>query len=108
MYDGLDSRCGGSGWLACHCGGDQCYCDYYGRGGIAVKLAPQVDPEEERMLSDFRPHMVYTMRRSTLQKLLLRTPRPAFWMGRKYTIRSKHIGAGIYEVTGQFNDEGAT
>lgn len=23
-------RCTGSGWTACHCGGDQCYCDNHG------------------------------------------------------------------------------
>lgn len=28
--DGLDSRCGGSGILHCHCGGDLCVCGNFG------------------------------------------------------------------------------
>lgn len=28
--DGLDTRCGGSGILNCHCGGDLCVCGNFG------------------------------------------------------------------------------
>jgi hypothetical protein len=30
MIGGLDTRCHGTGMLTCHCGGDQCYCDFNG------------------------------------------------------------------------------
>ena len=58
--------------------------------------------EERHVLENFCPEMRYTMRRSLLQRLLLKTPRPAMWEGRTYTIKSKHIGAGVYDVTGDF------
>jgi hypothetical protein len=51
---------------------------------------------------DFNPLMTQTMTEADLQKLLLSVPRPAFWNGRTYTIKSEHIGAGVYEVTGDF------
>ena len=53
---------------------------------------------------DFHPLMTQTMTKADLQKLLLSLPRPAFWMGRTYTVQSKHIGAGVYEVTGTFDE----
>ena len=53
---------------------------------------------------DFNPQMNQTMTKKDLQKLLLDLPRPAFWMGRTYTVQSKHIGAGVYEVTGKFDE----
>lgn len=50
----------------------------------------------------FNPDMTQSMSRKDLQTLLKSLPRPAFWMGRMYVIKSKHIGAGIYDVTGDF------
>lgn len=58
--------------------------------------------DEQRQVATFNPHMTYTMRRAVLQKLLLERPSPAFWNGRTYRIKSKHLGAGVYEVTGEF------
>ncbi len=59
--------------------------------------------EEHHIVDNFNPLMRYTMRKETLQKLLLDRPRPACWNGRSYVIKSTHIGAGIYEVTGDFS-----
>ncbi len=69
-----------------------------------AKLTAAQAAEERHVLENFCPHMRYTLRRSLLQQLLLKTPRLAMWDGRTYTIRSKHIGAGIYDVTGDFQD----
>jgi hypothetical protein len=54
-------------------------------------------------IEGFNPAMRYNMRRVALGALLLKTPRPAFWWGRTYTITSRHLGAGVYEVTGKFD-----
>ncbi len=62
----------------------------------------ELSADEARDVENFNPLMRYTMRKPVLQKLLLDRPRPAFWNGRSYTIKSKHIGAGVYEVTGDF------
>jgi hypothetical protein len=59
--------------------------------------------DEREVITRFNPVMRYTMRRAALQALLLCLPRPAFWNGRTYTVKSKHIGAGVYEVTGDFS-----
>lgn len=29
--DGLDSSCGGTGYVDCYCGGDQCVCHHHGQ-----------------------------------------------------------------------------
>ncbi len=63
---------------------------------------PKISADEARDVENFNPLMSYTMRKAVLQKLLLHRPRPASWNGRSYTIKSKHIGAGVYEVTGDF------
>lgn len=60
--------------------------------------------EEQHAIDNFVPTMVYTTRRKALQELLLKTPRPALWNGSTYTIVSKHIGAGVYEVTGKMEN----
>lgn len=61
--------------------------------------------DEVAAVSNFNPHSIYTMRKVPLQQLLLKTPRPyALWYGAKYEIRSKHIGAGVYEVSAHWLD----
>lgn len=61
--------------------------------------------DEVSAVRNFNPNSVYVMRKSPLQQLLLKTPRPyALWNGAKYTIKSKHIGAGVYEVTANWID----
>ena len=50
------------------------------------------------VVNNFNPTMRYTMTRETLRELLLKTPIPAFWHGGTYRIRSKSLGAGVYEV----------
>lgn len=53
---------------------------------------------------DFNPSMTQTMTRKDLTALLLSLSRPSFWMGRPYVVKSKHIGAGVYDVTGDFSE----
>jgi len=68
-------------------------------------MSNKYTPEEVNAISNFNPYLVYVIRKRALQELLLNTPRPfAFYDGRSYQVSSKHIGAGVYEVTGKFID----
>jgi hypothetical protein len=61
--------------------------------------------DEVAAVQNFNPNFIYTMRKVPLQQLLLKTPRPyALWNGSKYQIKSKHIGAGVYEVCAHWID----
>ncbi len=42
--------------------------------------------------------MKYTMERKELRDLLLSTGGTRFWMGTLYDIKSKSLGAGVYNV----------
>lgn len=42
--DGLDSRCGGTGTLSCHCGGDLCACHHHGE--VECLGCADCEPEE--------------------------------------------------------------
>lgn len=69
-------------------------------GGSEISQSKLTDSELLKV-QNFNPLMRYNMRRAVLQKLLLDTPRPSFWNGWNWQVKSNHIGAGIYEVTGE-------
>lgn len=72
-------------------------------GRIGDKMS-KLTEEEQSMIDRFCPTMVYTMNRKTLKSLLLDRGSCPFWNGMVYSIKSKHIGAGVYEVTGKFQE----
>jgi len=50
IFRDLDTRCGGTGWLECSCGGDQCYCQL--NGGIDCSGCPDCENSEDGVDED--------------------------------------------------------
>lgn len=55
--------------------------------------------ESQSMVREFNPRMTYRMVRAELKELLLRGP--IFYYGEVWNVKTKHLGAGVYEVTGE-------
>jgi hypothetical protein len=55
IFRDLDTRCGGTGWLECSCGGDQCYCQL--NGGIDCSGCPDCEGQSDE--NDDYPDPLY-------------------------------------------------
>ena len=65
---------------------------------MKVKRRSRTYAELSEIMTGFPGIRRERMTRNELRTLLLESPTPFYVWGRPYDIRSKHVGAGIYEV----------